>query len=402
MASICLVNAVFPPDSYGGAENYVLRVADALQDRGHDVCVLTTKPYDGVDSLRLQRQRKDGIDVFRFYPLNVAHRSNGTGGNVVAKALWHQADTFNPHAKRVVSTFLEERAFDVVHTNNFMGISTGVGSAVVESDARFVHMLHDYSLICPKSNLLRERTLPGDEIGVCEDPPAPCRLYAGAKKRAVGRPDLVVSPSNHVLDVHHEHGFFQGLPTERIQHGVTDVADSISSQPPEDAVLYVGKHLRAKGLETLFDAARNLPEITFHLCGTGPYDDESEAAAAEVANVKYHGYISDAQLQELRQSVGAAVVPSIWMENSPLVVYESFAAGLPVLAASVGGLPELVSEERGDLFASDDSGALVDCIERHFGDDEMLAERRHNALKWAESHTMETHVDRLIECYRNG
>ncbi|WP_435349132.1 glycosyltransferase [Haloarchaeobius sp. HRN-SO-5] len=393
------MNAVFPPDSYGGAENYVFRVASALQERGHDVCVLTTKPFDGVQSLNLQRQEQDGIAVFRFYPLNISHRSKGTGENVVTKALWHQLDTANIHARKVISKFLTRRKFDVVHTNNFMGISTLVGSAIAKSDARFVHMLHDYSLICPKSNLLRERTLPDDDIDVCKNPPVPCRMYGAAKKRSIGRPDLVVSPSHHVIDVHRQHGFFENVPTKRIQHGVTEIADSPPTGKPNRAVLYVGKHLRAKGLETIFEAAQYLSDVTFHLCGTGPYDDKSKAAAAKLENVEFHGYVSDERLHALRRNVGATIVPSIWMENSPLVVYESFAAGLPVLASSVGGLPELVTDGRGDLFPPDDPEALAGCVQRHLNDDEKMTDRRDNALSWAANHTIEDHVDRLMDCY---
>lgn len=396
MVSVCLVNGIFPPDGYGGAENYVQRVALALTERGHDVSVLTTTSDVSRESLRLEKEMRDGIPVYRFYPLNLSHRTDGTGGNVAAKALWHQLDTVNPHAKRVVARFLSTHRPDVVHTNNFMGITAATGSAIANSDARYVHTLHDYSLICPKSNLLREMTLPGDEIGVCEEPPAPCRLYAGAKRRMIGQPDLVVGPSQHVIDVHRTHGFFEDAPAKRIQHGVDHWADSIPENP-SSSVLYVGKHLRAKGLETLFEAARETPEVTVHLCGTGPFDDRSQEIAAALPNVEYHGFVSDEQLHRLRRTVAATVVPSIWMENSPLTIYESFAEGVPVIGTAVGGIPELVTEERGWLFPPEDSHALAERMRAAVSTDG--ASRRHNALEWARNHSIDRHVDGLLEAY---
>lgn len=396
MAKICLVNGVYPPDEFGGAENYVHRTATALQERGHNVSVLTTTSDASRKSLSIEETTHRGISVYRFYPLNVSHRSDGTGENVVSKALWHQLDTINPHAKRVVSKFLTTHQPDVVHTNNFMGITTSTGKAIAESNARYVHTLHDYSLICPKSNLLRDMTLPGDELGVCEEPPVPCRMYAGAKQRMIGRPDLVIGPSQHVIDVHRKHGFFEEVNTTRIQHGIEECAESI---PPNTSksVLYVGKHLRAKGLETLFKAAHETPEVTVHLCGTGPYDEQSQEVAAELENVEYHGFVSDERLQDLRREVAAAVVPSIWMENSPLTIYESFAEGLPVIGADIGGIPELVDETRGWLFPPEDSVALAERMRTAVSS--RGPSRRRDALEWAREHSMERHVDELLEAY---
>ena len=302
----------------------------------------------------------------------------------------------NPHAKRVVARFLSTHRPDVVHTNNFMGITAATGKAIADSDARYVHTLHDYSLICPKSNLLREMTLPGDEIGICEEPPAPCQLYAGAKRRMVGRPDLVIGPSQHVIDVHRSHGFFEDVPAERIQHGVDHWTDSIPDDP-SSAVLYVGKHLRAKGLETLFEATRETSDITVHLCGTGPFDDRSQEVAAALPNVEYHGFVSDEQLHRLRRTVAATVVPSIWMENSPLTIYESFAEGVPVIGAAVGGIPELVGEERGWLFPPEDSLALAERMRAAVSTDG--TSRRDDALSWARDHSIDRHVDDLLEAY---
>ena len=397
MAKICLMNGVYPPDEFGGAENYVRRIASALKEREHDVMVLTTTSTLSRETLSIQKESHDGIPVYRFYPLNVSHRSRGTGENIASKALWHQLDTVNPHAKRAVSKFLTTHQPDIVHTNNFMGITTSAGKAVAESEARYIHTLHDYSLICPKSNLLRDMTLPGDELGVCEEPPVPCRMYADAKRRMIGQPDLVIGPSQHVIDVHRKHGFFDGVETTRIQHGIEECAESIP-QGPSKSVLYVGKHLRAKGLDTLFEAARKVPDVSIHLCGTGPYDDRSQEMADQLNNVKYHGFVSEDRLEELRREVSAAVVPSIWMENSPLTIYESFAEGLPVIGADIGGIPELINHERGRLFPPQDAEKLADCI-YELAVESNTDRYRSNALQWARKNLMSNHVDQIVDSY---
>ena len=396
MARILFVNALFPPQVHGGAENYVLRTAKELQRRGHDVAVATTKPYDGPDSLRVRKDSYEGIDTYRFFPPNTSHLSDGTGSNPVSKVLWRAIDVVNVPAGRAVKSVLKEFDPDVVHTNNLVGISPLAGRAAANYDCRHVHTLHDYGLICPKSNLLRDLTAPDDELVICEDPPTPCKLYARQKRFLLGNPDVVIGPSQHVVDVHQRHGFFEDVESRRVFLGVDPVPDP-SDAACERSVLYVGKQLEAKGLDTLLDAASKLPETTVHVCGTGPYADHVESRASNIDTVRYHGYVSDEELADLRSRVGAAVVPSIWMENSPLTIYESFAAGLPVVGSDVGGIPELVADgERGYLFEPKNAGELAARIDDVLSNQERAATMRQNALEWAAEHTIQDHVDELL------
>jgi glycosyltransferase involved in cell wall biosynthesis len=395
VGTICLVNALFPPHGHGGAENYVRRAAEGLTARGHEVAVVTTEPYDGRDSLRPARERRDGYDVWRFAPINVSHLSEGTGSTVLAKALYRGLDLANLPAARTVGGLIDRLEPDVVHTNNLFGISTLVGRAVGGRGIRHVHTLHDYGLLCPKSSLLRDLTAPEGERTVCERPPAPCRAYARARLATLGEPDLVTAPSRHVIDVHREHGHLAGVESRRLRLGVDGVADE-PSPPGDRALLFAGQQRESKGLETLFAAADRLPETTIHVCGDGPEAGASERAAASRSNLEYHGFVPTDRLAALRDRVAAAVVPSIWMENSPLTIYESYAAGLPVLGSRIGGIPELVEPgETGFLFEPGDPAALAAAARRLFDADGAALSRA--ALAWAGEHTMIAHLDRLVE-----
>lgn len=398
MHSVCLVNGVFPPQKQGGAENYLLRTASFLESEGYDVSILTTKPYDGSGSFQIERESFQGHTVYRFYPLNISHRTEGTGGNMLAKGVWHHLDAVNIHAYRTVKRFLKDLNPNVVHTNNLMGISATVGRAVQSTDARHVHTLHDYSLLCPKTSLMREWTLPGDEIGVCEERPTPCVMYSKLKQFTIGTPDHVIGPSQHVIDVHRRKGMFDSVPTSRIQHGVDDIAEAIPTESAEKSVLYAGKIQRSKGLETLFEASRSLSDVTVHICGGGPMEETVADVASEVENVRYHGFVSEDRLQSLRQEVDAAIVPSVWMENSPLVIYESLATGLPVIGSDIGGIPELVEHgERGYLFEPENDAELAECIREIVDSD--TTRMRENALEWARERTMERHITALTQVY---
>lgn len=265
MSRICLVNALFPPDAHGGAESYVLRAARTLREWGHDVTVLTSSPYDSSDLIHPRRTTYEGIPIWKFFPLDLSHRSEGTGRIVLEKGLWHVVDALNPQAARAVSWVLDRIDPDIVHTNNLMGISTAAAKAIQRHDVRHVHTLHDYSLICPKSNLLRDLTAPDDDLVVCEDAPTPCRLFAGAKRRLVGTPDVVTAPSQHIIDVHRKHGLFHDIDCTRIPLGAETVVDRPQDTSGHPSVLYVGKQLRSKELDVLFEAAEILSDVDFHV-----------------------------------------------------------------------------------------------------------------------------------------
>ncbi|WP_227379079.1 glycosyltransferase family 4 protein [Haladaptatus halobius] len=393
MARICLINSQFPPHQYGGAENYVLRTAKALQNRDHEILVLTTEPYDDLHSMTTTETRVEGVRVKRFFPANISHRSGGNPYGLVGKAIWHQVDINNPHASYISKQVFNEFSPDIVHTNNLMGISPQIG-AVAPDNVHHVHTLHDYSLTCPKSNRLRDITAKGDRE-VCENPPLPCRIYANQKKNRMGKPDFVTGPSNHVISVHKKSGFFLDSPTQRIQLGVESVRNKVPPNRENTSLLYVGKQLKAKGLETLFNASRKLPDVTVHVCGSGPFSDKTATAAKEIDNLHYHGFVKTDQLAKLREKAAAAVIPSIWMENSPLTIYESFAQGLPVVGSNIGGIPELIEDgKRGVLFEPGNSTALVHAVRRLL-DDLSNEKLRENCLSWAQKHTIEDHVDNL-------
>jgi glycosyltransferase involved in cell wall biosynthesis len=394
---ICLINSQFDTDSPSGARNYVHRVSKKLQDRSHEVSILTTEPYNGTDALLANKTTEDGLDVYRFYPANVSHRGDGTGSNILTKGLWHGIDSINPHSKRVAGRLFDRLDPDVIHTNNLVGISPAVARAAASSDARHVHTLHDYSLICPRSNLLRKFTAPEGERTVCEDPPTPCRLLARQKRRMIGQPDIVTGLSQHVIDTHLKHGFFNNCSTKRILLGTESVLEAPPPIPDDPSILFVGKQDESKGIGTLLDAAPHMPDVTIHICGSGPHENETERRAATLDNVRYHGYVSNDRLKQLRQASTAAIVPSIWMEVYGITIVEAFSMGLPVIGSDIGGIPELVEDgERGYTFTPKSVDDLVAAVERVLDHDPSMRER---VLSWARGHTLADHVDQLERLY---
>lgn len=113
-------------------------------------------------------------------------------------------------------------------------------------------------------------------------------------------------------------------------------------------VLYVGRLVNEKGVQVLIDAAPKVihqyPETQFLIVGTGYFMETLKAQAAYSGieqNVRFLGYVADADLLKLYQISDAVAIPSLY-EPFGIVALEGMAAGTPVVVSDVGGLRDFV------------------------------------------------------------
>jgi glycosyltransferase involved in cell wall biosynthesis len=123
----------------------------------------------------------------------------------------------------------------------------------------------------------------------------------------------------------------------------------------KDYVLYFGRYSIEKGIGTLIQAAKELPEIPFVFAGSGPLENLLKG----IPNIQNVGFQTGEDLQKLIREARFSVIPSEWYENCPFSVIESIVHGTPVLGAEIGGMPELIQPGKtGELFVSGDQEAL--------------------------------------------
>jgi len=135
-------------------------------------------------------------------------------------------------------------------------------------------------------------------------------------------------------------------------------AEGAVSQRDDGYILFVGRLVREKGVITLLEAARRVPEVPLHIVGDGPLGAHVRGKAQQA--VRFLGPVYGERLDELIAGARALVVPSEWYDNGPVVVYQAFARGKPVIASDIDGLPELVVPgQTGWLFPPGDRAALA-------------------------------------------
>lgn len=165
-----------------------------------------------------------------------------------------------------------------------------------------------------------------------------------------------------------------------------------------DYVLYFGRYSEEKGIKTLIEACRQLPEITFVFAGIGPLENEINA----LNNVKNVGFKKGEALTSLIQNALFSVYPSEWLENCPFSVIESMSIGTPVLGADIGGIPELIEDgKNGKLFKSGNVLELSSNIMKLWVDRERVKKYRFG-LKNNTFITLQQYANKILAFYENG
>ena len=152
----------------------------------------------------------------------------------------------------------------------------------------------------------------------------------------------------------------------------------VRHEGPGARLLFVGRLAAVKGLPMLLDAvarlAKERPGLTLRVAGDGPDRSKLEVQAKRLGiarNVEFLGYQSQAQVRGLLQQTDAFVMAS-FAEGVPVVLMEAMAAGVPVVATRIAGVPELVDDcASGYLVPPGDVAALADKVALLLDDAEM-------------------------------
>jgi len=168
--------------------------------------------------------------------------------------------------------------------------------------------------------------------------------------------------------------------------------------PESTLLLYVGRLSDEKQIEHIGPALEQLPNTRLALVGDGPARAELERCFAGLP-VTFMGYLRGERLSQAYASADIFVFPSR-LETFGLVVIEAMAAGLPVVAARVGGVGDMVSEGvNGYSFASGDQAMLLESLRKIASSTETMRWMGEQARAYAEGQSWESIMDEVIEVY---
>lgn len=350
---ILMVNKFLYPN--GGSETYIFKLGEYLQSQGHEV------QYFGME----HEGRIVGNQVGAYTSNMDFH-----GGSKVAKLAYPIKTIYSSEARKKIRLVLDDFQPDVVHLNNFNYQLTP--SVILEirkwekqtgHSCKIIYTAHDYQLVCPNhmchdpnTHENCEKCLGGHFLNCAK---GKC-IHGSFAKSVIGtleayfwnwmgiyrQLDAVICCSRFMKTKLDTNPVFAGKTV--VMHNFVDRVDRKETEK-KDYVLYFGRFSQEKGIATLIQAAKELPEIPFVFAGSGPM----EGKLAGIANVRNVGFQSGAALEKLIREARFTVYPSEWYENCPFSVMESQMYGTPVLGADIGGIPELIQPGKtGELFES--------------------------------------------------
>lgn len=373
----------FPPHWFAGVELYSFNLAREIASTGAEVTVCF--PWDDKEGGR-PRLVEEGYAGLRTVRL------------VRPSPATHMASLSDPEVEEQLLRLARETGADVVHVQHLKGFPFSVVRRLKEAGFPVTVSLHDGWYLCHRIHLfILER------LEVCTGPESPekcascmlagspvagdpavlravtdfTRLRREFAKEALAEADRVVSPSGFMKELHERYGFGAGR-IELSPLGLQPVRASLDLAPSGPArFLFLGTVHPIKAPYDLVGAFRSLggnARLTIRGNGTDENIARLVSAIGGDPRIAYSGAYTPEGLPDLLAEADVVVVPSR-TENYPTVVREALCAGLPVLAAKVGGIPEIVTPSvDGFLYDPSDPDALRGWL-RRISDDPSIARR---------------------------
>ena len=271
---------------------------------------------------------------------------------------------------------------EIAHFHNtFPLISPSAYFAVRMQGIPVVQTVHNFRMICPAATLFRN----GSTCDAC----VKGRSFVPALLHCCYRDSLLATSAvTAMITAHSALGTWQrridiyiapsefvrrkliqgGLPAERIEVKPHHVADHGCGYEHGVNALFVGRLSEEKGVRTLAEAWKMLPDVPLRVAGDGPVADILPPTATRL------GHQPSDRVTALMKQAYVLIVPSVFYETGPLTILEAFACGLPVIASELGSIPERVSHKRtGLLFRPGDPADLAAKVRWAFDHPEEMA-----------------------------
>ena len=347
----------YPPNYNAGSEVYSQSIVNELK-KSNTLTVFTREENEYLPDFNFRYETRGGVD---FVFVNMARSKDGYNHKLLNDKFSNLLQKINP---------------DISHIGHLNHLSTGIVDELKIQNIPILYTLHDFWLMCPRGQFL-QRNFDGQNLyklchkqedEVCAE--SCYKMYQSGidseldrnywknwinqrmqiTKEIINKVDLFHAPSKYLMNrfinsfaVPKEKIFFldYGFPTQYLnpeKHLESDIF----------TFGYIGTHIAAKGINQLIEAFKGVKGRA-KLKIFGRELGQSTKALKEIASSSFNPiefcgeYINQNISKDVFSKVHVIVVPSIWGENSPLVIHEAQACHIPVITANYGGMKEYVS-----------------------------------------------------------
>src|SRR5215211_481036 len=376
----------FFPEHYAGVETVTLGLARELRARGHETFVLAPKrsiPANNIEPGEIEDYEFEGVPVRR-----IGRRKEGVSRR------FYRLDYEDKLMALRAREYMQEIRPDIVHAEHFQGFTASVIPVFKEFDVPLVYTATDFWTICPVVDLRRHDGVmcTGPDLAHC--PRCVASRYPGTRMKA--KLDMIPDAALRIAGVLSEtslsersHSLRQvralkerpGYIRERMEqvdhiivytrlmrdlllaNGIGEGKIGVShygidtsniskfprnrNLPPPLRVGFIGTLAPHKGCDILIRAFKSLPpelDATLTIYGNlerfESFVEKLRGLAGGDERITFAGAFAREKVGQVLSEIDVLIVPSRWYENAPVVIYEAFAAGVPVVATNLGGLTE--------------------------------------------------------------
>jgi len=443
---ILLTTHQFFPQFSAGTEVLTLSVAHELMKRGHIVHVFTGFPSieNLTDKERFDEYDYQGVHIYRFH-----HAYTPMSGQTSMIEIGYN----NQLAAKLFESILGNFKPNIVHFFHLNRLGTNLIDSANQFDIPCFFTATDFWVICSTGQLvLQNGTLcsgPNCDSGNCVKHLAVSRISDSAalylewiptsfidllvrltkkgrlpfypqsievkaiNKRLptnierINQLKKIISPTHIMTEKLIEYGVSPDLIIQsafgiNLNNQKNKVRDYKFLSPYK--IGYIGTLAQHKGCHILIEAFKLLPANCCTLKIFGKLDDFPEYVAKltnlsnNQRNIKFCGTFPNAEIANVLDDIDILVVPSLWFENTPLVLYSAQAARCPVIASDFQGITEVITDGvNGLLFEAGNSKALAENLLKLIYNPS-LAEKLSANTK--QPKTINRYVDELLEIWR--
>lgn len=412
----------FPPFYNAGSEVYSETITKQLSKK-HKISIFTREenPYSPDFKIRKESRNKN----LTIYFINNPQGKDGYRNSDIDIAFNHLVTTLEP---------------DVAHIGHLNHLSTGIIDVLKVHHIPIVFTLHDFWLMCPRGQFLTRSIGQKNNFQICnKQKHSKCasdcyRVYfSGTEneeqkdldnwtdwiarrmketKSIVDKVDLFLAPAKYLMN-----RFINdfGIPKNKIKY--LDYGFDTSYLRPfkkdRSSVYtfgYIGTHIPAKGINLLIEAFKQIKQPA-KLLIYGRDNGQSTKALKQLASSSQNKiiflpeYKNENIVEEVFSKVDCIVVPSIWAENSPLVIHEAQACHIPVITANYGGMKEYVHHNvNGLLFEHRDANNLYQMMNKAVSSPSKMIQMGEKGYLYSKDGnvvSVETHCNILEDIYKS-
>lgn len=409
--NILMANANWYPS--GGDWTYVSSVCDIYKKNGHNII-----PFAMLNSRNIPTE----YDKYFLTNINYNELNNNKSIHNIFKAIYKSI--YSKEAISKLNNLLDENQVDIAQLNNIHNIHTpSIIPVFKKRSIPVVWRILDYKILCPNRTFLSNQTICEKcfktkyyncFLNKCKKNSYSASFLTTLESyfnKLMPYYDLVdyfLFQSEFSRDLFVKYGF--DVKKTSIIENPYDINDHILQEKKikdvsNPYILYFGRISKEKGIFTLYDAVKKLPNIHLKIIGDGPDLAESinYIQNYSINNIEFVGPIWGKDLEPYIENCEFVVLPSEWYEPNPYVVLQTFSFGKTIVATAIGGLTNMIENDfNGILCNFKDANNLATAINDLFYNKNKLKFLGINARKTVElKYSPNSYYNKTIDIFTN-